>query len=74
MIYSLLIVITLLSLVISEEIDGVTFLQAKAWQSKSSNPVQSDFPEVPYLSSRPNTAIGFTGNFYIYLFSPLIYY
>ena len=37
-------------------------LNAKLWQSRASDFVSSlDYPETPLLSSRPNTAIGFTG-------------
>eukprot|EP01035_Chromulina_nebulosa_P019173 gene19173-25018_t len=36
-------------------------INIKAWQSADSNPNQSDYPEVSYLSSKPNTAIAFSG-------------
>eukprot|EP01035_Chromulina_nebulosa_P019172 gene19172-25017_t len=48
-------VLSLFSVVLSETIN------IKAWQSAGTNPTQSDYPEVSYLSSKPNTAIAFSG-------------
>ena len=40
---------------------NVLSLNSKAWQSTDDVLEQDHFPETPYLSSRPNTAIGFSG-------------
>ena len=40
---------------------NVLSLNSKAWQSTNDVLEQDHFPETPYLSSRPNTAIGFSG-------------
>jgi hypothetical protein len=39
----------------------VLSINAMAWQSSKDDPALDDFPETPYLSSRSNTAIGFSG-------------
>ena len=39
----------------------VLSLNAKAWQCLNDEPEMDDFPETPYLLSRSNTAIGFSG-------------
>lgn len=40
---------------------AVADFSARAWQSANEYPNESDFPEIPLLRHRPNTAIGFTG-------------
>lgn len=37
------------------------YYSSNAWQSLSDYPDASDFPEIPLLQNRPNTAIAFTG-------------
>ena len=39
----------------------VSSLNAKAWQSVDGDLESDDFPETPYLLTRSNTAIGFSG-------------
>ena len=39
----------------------VSSLNAKAWQSVNGDLESDDFPETPYLLTRSNTAIGFSG-------------
>jgi hypothetical protein len=36
-------------------------LNARAWQSLGDDTVAEDYPELPYLTSRSNIAIGFSG-------------
>lgn len=42
-------------------IGRVSSLNAKAWQSVNGDLESNDFPETPYLLTRSNTAIGFSG-------------
>lgn len=51
----LLVVIALAGHVVADE------FSARAWQSAKKYPEPSDFPEIPYLKDKPNTAIAFTG-------------
>ena len=42
-------------------VTDVLSLNAMAWQSSKDDPEIDDFPETPYLRSRSNSAIGFSG-------------